>query len=146
MKKTYSESELKELAQKAINNFSGTKEIFTTEDGQCFLVKNRAELHAGPKGKVYTFESAKAEKSQEETPISAKDVIAQIQATETIKELELFKTDSRKSVVDAFNKKLKAFGNATFEAAKLKDVVGAVLETGKAIVAGVTENNENDKQ
>lgn len=104
MKETYSESKLEEFAQKAFEQYPTAKEIHVTEDGQCFLMKNRAELHAGAKGKVYSFERKnEAEKAAPE--MNAKDTIAAIKETENLEALEAFSGDDRKSVVEAFNKR-----------------------------------------
>lgn len=102
MKKTYSESQLKDLAQTAFEQYPNAKQVFATEDGQCFLMLNRAELHAGPKGKVYPFER---ETSEKVIALNAKDTIAAIKATETLEGLEVYKADERVSVVEAYNKR-----------------------------------------
>lgn len=104
MNKTYSESELEGFAQKTFEQYPTAKEIFVTEDGQCFLMKNRAELHAGAKGKVYTFEK-KTEAEKPAPKMNAKDTIAAIKAAETLEALAAFSADDRKSVVEAYNKR-----------------------------------------
>lgn len=104
MKETYSESKLEGFAQNTFKQYPTAKEIHVTEDGQCFLMKNRAELHAGAKGKVYSFERKnEAEKAAPE--MNAKDTIAAIKETENLEALEAFSADDRKSVIDAFNKR-----------------------------------------
>lgn len=102
MKKTYSESELKGFADKVFEQYPTENEAFATSDGNVFLVKNRAELHAGPKGNIYPF---KREVKTEGVVLKANDAIAAIAKCETLEGLEVFKSDERKSVKEAFAKK-----------------------------------------
>ena len=102
MKKTYSESELKGLAEKVFEQYPTENEVFATSDGNVFLLKNRAELHAGPKGNVYPF---KREVKTEAVELKANDAIATIAKCETLEDLEAFKLDERKSVKAAYVKK-----------------------------------------
>lgn len=103
MKKTLSESELKELAQGVFEQFPNAKEVYATSDGNIFLSENRANLHAGKDGNVYPFK--REEKAAVETQLKAVDAVAKIQAATSMEELEAFKTDERKSVKEAFDKK-----------------------------------------
>lgn len=52
--KTKSKEELKATAQKVFKQYKKAKKVFATLDGNVFLDKNRAELHAG-KDTVLSF-------------------------------------------------------------------------------------------
>ena len=49
MKKTYSKAELEKKAKDVFKEYPSAKSLFATTDGQFFLDKNRANLHAGAK-------------------------------------------------------------------------------------------------
>jgi hypothetical protein len=113
MKKTYTESELKELAKEVFNQFPGKNTVFATLDGNVFLEKNRAEMHAGTKGRVLPFDRPIEKPTVKETLTKAEDLIKAISEVETIEELEVFKADTRKTVIKAVEEK-----TAELEAAK----------------------------
>lgn len=117
MKKTYSESELKENQVKAaFKQYPDAKKVFATLDGNVFLNENRANLHAGAKGTVLTFDSTVKvdKKEKQETPkaLSATETIAAIDACETLEALKAFEGDERKTVIEAYNKKSEALAEA----------------------------------
>lgn len=116
MKKTYSESELKGLAEKVFEQYPNQNEVFATSDGNVFLMKNRAELHAGSKGNVYPI---KREVKTEVVELNAADSIKAIVNAENLEALEAFKADERKSVKAAYTKKVEEF-------LKIKEVVEAI--------------------
>lgn len=111
MKKTYSESELKENQVKAaFKQYPDAKKVFATTDGNVFLNENRANLHAGAKGTVFTFE--KAAKQDTNKQLNATDTISAIDACETLEALKAFEGDERKTVIEAYNKKREALAEA----------------------------------
>jgi hypothetical protein len=123
MKKTYSESELKgNQVKAAFEQYPDAKKVFATTDGNVFLSENRANLHAGAKGTVFTFEkvekvekAAKAEitaKQESTKPLNATDTIAAIDACKTLEDLKAFEGDERKTVLEAYNKKSEALAEA----------------------------------
>lgn len=113
-KKTYSEAELKEKAETALERFSNARSVFATTDGNVFLDRNRAELHAG-KGRVIEVERSLPKiEAPAEQKITAKDAIALI-ADATLEDLSVFADDQRKSVREAYLKRLGELGINPFE-------------------------------
>lgn len=110
-KNTYSESQLKELANGVLEQFPNAKEVYATSDGNVFLSENRANLHAGKEGKVYPFK--REEKVAAETTLKAADAIVKIQSATSVEDLEAFKTDERKSVKEAYDKKVQELTKPT---------------------------------
>lgn len=110
MKKEFSLEELEVKAQEVLKSFPQADKVFATLDGNVFVREDRARLHAG-KGNVYPFER-KGEATQapaEPTAklgLTAKEVIEAIAKAESLEALEIHKGDPRKSVVEAFEKKL----------------------------------------
>ncbi|MBF6607761.1 MAG: hypothetical protein ITG00_03380, partial [Flavobacterium sp.] len=96
-KKIYTQEELQARANDALKQFPTVNKVYATVDGNVFVDKNRAELHAGPKGRVLPFERT-IEVAPREYDLNAKDTIAAIKATAKIEDLEAFKSDERKSV------------------------------------------------
>lgn len=108
-KRTYSETELQKEAEACFKRFPAADSVFATTDGNVFLDRNRAELHAG-KGKVVQFDRALPEPEAPAAPtITAKDAIAQI-AVATLEDLAAFADDNRKTVQDAYQKRLIELG------------------------------------
>lgn len=52
MKPIYNQAQLAEMAKERFETL-GVDKLFATSDGQFFLLENRAQLHAGPKGMVH---------------------------------------------------------------------------------------------
>lgn len=116
MKKPYSESELKELAQEVFNQHPVANTVYATVDGNVFLEKNRAEIHAGKKGRVFPFDRPIKKELAKETPAKADDVIKAIAEATKVEELEAYKADTRKTVIKAVEDK-----TAELEAAKTQE-------------------------
>ena len=108
MKTTYSKKELAEKAADFFKENPEVSEVFATTDGNIFLLKNRAELHAGPKGSVHLFTpDVPQEKtaSTSSTP-NAEATIALIEKVTTLEELADFEKDEkRKTVLAAIEKR-----------------------------------------
>lgn len=114
-KKTFSKEQLEKKANKVFADYPNAKKVYATADGNCFLLENRANMHAGPKGTVLTFErpvKKEVEKPQEATgeskgttPTKAVDVIAAITKAESLEALKEFESDKRATVVAAFRAK-----------------------------------------
>lgn len=106
---------MEKKANKVFAQYPNAKQVFATADGNCFLLENRAKMHAGPKGTVVPFDRPieKQEESQEDstgktvstTPTKAVDVIAAINKAETLEALKAFESDKRATVVAAFKAK-----------------------------------------
>lgn len=116
MKKTYSESELKELAQEVLKQYPAANTVHATVDGNIFLEKNRAEIHAGKKGRVFPFDRPIVKEAAKELVSKVEDVIKAIAEVTTVEELEAFKADTRKTVIKAVEEK-----TAALEAAKVQE-------------------------
>lgn len=102
------EAKIKENVAKAFENFPETDTVYATSDGQVFLNKNRAELHATPKGKVQTFTRgvSEQEKSTKTNVVpNVKTTVEAIKQVTTLEELKAFESDSRKTVVEALEKR-----------------------------------------
>lgn len=103
MKKTFSKDQLQEKAGEYFKKL-GVSKLFATADGQFFILKNRAEIHAG-KGKVYEFhvqESKSSDEGDEDFTVKEIETIAD-QSTDT-EQLETMLRDeqdgkNRKSAV-----------------------------------------------
>jgi hypothetical protein len=102
---------IKDNVAKAFESYPEAKEVYATSDGQVFLREDRARLHATQKGKVYPFNRAdffsEPEKDSTATsskPLPAADVIEAIK-TSSLKELEQYESDNRKTVKDALEKR-----------------------------------------
>lgn len=123
MNKVYKKSELEALAKETFKQYPDAKKVYATVDGNVFLSENRANLNAGKKGTVFTFENAisQEEKQAENDDKKASDVqpkaveqIADINLATTLEDLEVFKSDERATVVKALEAKtaeLKANSN-----------------------------------
>ena len=111
MKKSYSEAELKEKASDVFEQFPNAEKAFATADGNVFLERNRAEIHAGPKGQV--LEVGRPIKKEEKVSNKADDLIKAIAEIQKLEDLEQFKTDKRATVIKALEEK-----TAELEAAK----------------------------
>lgn len=72
MKQTYNREQLARKAQGVFEEFPGTLEVYATTDGNIFLEKNYAQLHAGEKGNVFTIERPVAKPTQKEEGSRAK--------------------------------------------------------------------------
>lgn len=110
--KTYSEEELKELANTTFKQFPNAEHVHATVDGNTFLERNRADIHAGPKGRVFTFDrpivTESEDSNKEKTAkikLSAEDSIKAIGLAETLEDLKPFETDTRATVVKALQDK-----------------------------------------
>ncbi len=114
MKKTYSEKELKEIADGRFAEFPAANTVFATVDGNVFLMENRARLHATPAGKVYPFyrpqESKEAETGDdtktEEPKLNAGAAIAFIKAATTLEAIAPLADDTRATVKAAYDKRV----------------------------------------
>lgn len=75
--KTKSKKNLKERAQEVFKQYDNAEKVFATSDGNVFLDKNRAQLHAG-KGSITTFV-----RNDIEQPVS-KSISKSVKKTEEI--------------------------------------------------------------
>ena len=108
-KKTYTEAELQKAAEGALKSYPHADRVFATTDGNVFLDRNRAELHAG-KGRVVQINRPLPQpEAPEEPAINAKEAIKQI-GTATLEELAAFADDTRKTVREAYQKRLVELG------------------------------------
>lgn len=115
MKKTYSKADLEKKAQGVFKDYPKADKVFATTDGQFFLDENRANLHAGAKGKVIEIanEGTSEGESTKDTikPKSAEDLITEAKAIETIdlvevaKEIEA-KGKNRTTVIAAYDARI----------------------------------------
>lgn len=108
-KKTYSEAELKQKAEPVFDRFTKAESVFATTDGNVFLDRNRAELHAGKGRVIELFRPIPTPEAPEEPKMTAKDAIASIE-TASLEDLAAFADDQRKTVQDAYQKRLEALG------------------------------------
>lgn len=104
------EAKIKENVVKAFEDFPETDTVYATSDGQVFLNKNRAELHATPKGKVYPYNRSdfvqKEEPLKEDKAVlNAKSTVEAIKEATTLDELKAFEDDTRKTVLEALDKR-----------------------------------------
>lgn len=107
--KTKSETELQKDAEAVLARFSNAPSVFATTDGNVFLDKNRAELHAG-KGRVIQFDRPLPQpEAPEEPKMKAKDAIALIEGA-SLEDLAAFADDERKTVQEAYLKRLEVLG------------------------------------
>lgn len=129
------EAKIKENVAKAFKNFPETDTVYATSDGQVFLNKNRAELHATPKGRVQTFTRgvSEQEKSAETNVVpNAKTTVEAIKQVATLEELKAFENDSRKTVIEALEKR--------------KAELLAELEVTSEAVTGDDVENQNEAE
>lgn len=110
-KNTYSEAELKEKAQPVLDAHKQTNEVYATTDGNVFLLKNRAELHAG-EGRVICISRPlqKAESSAPKNEMTAKETIKHIEEAEDFESIARFADDDGKTVQAAYTAKLEELG------------------------------------
>lgn len=120
--KKYTKSELKKEAQKQMKNQKVNK-CFATEDGQFFILKNRAKLHAFANNKMELFEfendgTNDAPKDKKETKAGKKKVTADaaikaIEKAETVEEvLDILGDDKRKTVKDAADLRIELLNSS----------------------------------
>lgn len=108
-KKTYSYAELKQKAEPVFERFTNAESVYATTDGNVFLDRNRAELHAKKGRVVELFRPISAPEAPEELKMTAKDAIALIE-TAALEDLAAFADDQRKTVQEAYQKRLQALG------------------------------------
>ena len=110
MKKTYNIEELKKLSIKVFEQFPESKELYAAVDGNIFVNNNRAQLHVGVKGKFHTIKRSEVivEKTKTEQPqtLNAQKSISKIAEATNIEEIKVFKDDERKTVKEAYDKKV----------------------------------------
>lgn len=105
--KTYSEDELQAKAKKVLKEFAKAEVVFATTDGNIFLSRNFAELHAGPKGRVLEIErNIEPEKTPFVNELNVKDTNALI-AKATLEELAKYSSDERVTVQRAYKARLE---------------------------------------
>lgn len=108
-KKTYSEAALQKKAETTLENYPNAEAVFATTDGNIFLDRNRAELHAG-KGRVVEIKRPLPQpEAAAEPKVTAKDAIALIEEA-SLEDLAAFADDTRKTVQEAVAKRLEALG------------------------------------
>jgi hypothetical protein len=112
MKNTFSKEELEKKALAFFDKNTEVKSVYATSDGNVFLNENRAKMHAG-KGNVYTFKSedTSEDNSKEVKTLNTKDTISAIKLAETVEALAPFAIDERKSVTEAYIKRLEQLTN-----------------------------------
>lgn len=106
-----SKEELWERAEEVLAQYKNADKVFATTDGNVFLDENRAQLHAG-KGRVVTFERqvfSDSKKTEDADRMTAKETVKAIAESESIGDLEKFVNDDRKTVKEAYQKKLEEF-------------------------------------
>lgn len=119
MKKTYSKAELEKKAQDHFKEYPKADKLFATTDGQFFLDENRANLHAGAKGKVIEIENegVSEDKSDTKKPQSADALIEASKSIETIEAVEaaiVTETEgkNRTTVLAAYDARIEELKNA----------------------------------
>ena len=108
MKKIYTEDQLKEKAKQVFADYTNAQEVHATLDGNIFLEKNRAELHAKG-GRVIPFNKAIVSEAKADEPkvLNAPASIAFIKVAKTIEAIASFATDTRATVLAAYEKRVK---------------------------------------
>lgn len=105
MKNRYSR---KELVAKAVALFKERNEnvLFATTDGQFFIHKDRANMHAGSQEKPFTVYEIKRQEVEEELDEAAPDASGSKEDKQTVKQIqaEVAKTED----VEALEKMLEA--------------------------------------
>ncbi|MFY0714124.1 hypothetical protein J1D01_10635 [Seonamhaeicola sp. NFXS20] len=119
MKKTYSKAELEKKAQAVFKNYPKAKKVFATTDGQFFLDQNRANLHAGAKGKVIEINDVIEEETEDTSikPKSAEALINEAKSIETIEAVEAAKEvetkgKNRSTVIAAYDARIDELKSA----------------------------------
>lgn len=111
MKKTYTEAELKEKANKVFADFPNALKVFATLDGNVFLQENRAKLHA-QKSRVLTFdrpiENAVATESNAPKSKTAAELIEELKAVNDLEGLKPFEESTFSTVKKEAEKKRAA--------------------------------------
>lgn len=110
MKKTYTEEELKEIANGVFVEFPNANKVYATLDGNVFLDENRANLHAGVAGRVFPFDRPieVVAVSTDKPKQTAAEIIATIELATSLEELQPFETDKRATVIKALEAKREA--------------------------------------
>ncbi|WP_417366888.1 hypothetical protein [Flavobacterium beibuense] len=120
--KTYSTSELKEKANEVFAQYPTVNEVYATPDGNVFIQKNRAELHAKQKDiRVKPFErelkgDSKATKTETVQAVerpNVTDTQKLIDAVTTLEGLDEYRQDDRKTVQKAVAAKEAALKDAS---------------------------------
>lgn len=138
--KTYNEDELQAKAKKVFKEFTKAKVVFATTDGNVFLSRNFAELHAGPKGRVLEIErNIEPEKTAFVNELNVNDTNALI-AKATLEELAKYAADERITVQRAYKarlEKLQEFDveetNTLIATASLEELAKFATDDRKAV-------------
>lgn len=81
--------------------------LFANPEGEFFTSENLGNLSLKPGQKLEKFERPKEKASEEvEYEFNAKDTVAKIKEVTSIEDLKAYETDARKSVKEAYDKKL----------------------------------------
>lgn len=118
MKKIHTTEELQEKAKATFEQFPTVTEVYATPDGNIFVQRNHAELHAGTQGRIIpitrpieTEAKPKASKAadqqtgKEAETLNATETVKLIKAAKTVEGLKAFEADTRETVVKALAKK-----------------------------------------
>lgn len=120
MKKTYSKAELEKKAQAVFKDYPKANKVFATTDGQFFLDENRANLHAGAKGKVIEISNDGTDEDNADNsnkPKSAEALINEAKTIETIEAVEAAKEveakgKNRSTVIAAYDARIEELKSA----------------------------------
>mgnify|MGYP000226998846 CR=1 FL=1 len=111
-------ADLKKIAAATFKNNKDAKAVHVTADGQAFVNKNRANLHAnsnksGKALKVVTFQASEFVKdNSDSSKADAPTRIANIQKLETVAEVEAaLKDETAKTVLAAGKEKIEALNS-----------------------------------
>lgn len=115
MKKTYSKTDLEKKVDAFFKTHPSALEAHATTDGYFFLNKNRANLHAGPKGNVFTFENEnnqdnEADKPKKQSASELINSVAKIEGLDVLNKILDLEVagKNRTTVVDAVTKRIEA--------------------------------------
>lgn len=113
---------IEQIVAETFEKFPTENTLYATADGNVFIDENRAQLHAGIKGKYTTHTRAVEPKALEAKKKTAAELIAEIKEVETLEALQEYVADEkRKSVLEAIEERTAELAKVTDESTDLEN-------------------------
>ena len=97
---------IEQIVAETFEKFPTENTLYSTADGNVFIDENRAQLHAGVKGKYTIHTRVVDQKTLEPKKKTAQEIIAEIKEVTTLEALQEYVADEeRKSVLKAIEER-----------------------------------------
>ena len=148
MKKTYSKAELVTKSKLVFKDYPAAEKLHATLDGQFFLDKNRAALHAGKTGSVIDiendFETVEDSKDKETITLKTASADQLIAGVKKFTNIDLIETAKHVEAQGKNRKTVLAAYDARIEELETEALIATVktIETIEAVEAAIVLETE----